>query len=459
LVKLGKTKYFGSPLTIRSIPSRSVGPRMELFPVFREALKPLYQAQARLLNLRQLHSVVHEQNSALSHPGALLALLLVVVEAYPSVKSLDLSDNGISSLAPFKDVLLPELANICLENNRISSFSELDHLKALRVQNLILLGNPLHHKEPMEYKSEVLRRFPALRWLDRGQVAPVMPLPVELASACSFPKLKGNFCGVPGRQAEVARFLKTYFDKFDSNRNDLFTVYTDKSYFSCSTVADVQHSDAKHPQQGSGGKGEPRLNRYGLFSRNLLEVSKFEQRQKSIARGRLDVIHVIKSLPETAHDIATFTLDCYPVPTMTPSLLVITVNGKFWEAQAKVNRNFTRTFVITEGGASHPMILNDELNVRKYKEHKPSGMPAAGTAASSSVSDPGPFSGSFFSSDGPSCSSSQSEFLHLSQRQVDLLNKYRTINSCDMQTAFNALSRNNWDYNRALTSGFREELM
>jgi nuclear RNA export factor len=107
---------------------------------------------------------------ALFSPSLMLVVLEIIEENFPDLEVLDLTDNKLYSLDSLSElsVKLPQLRILNIGRNRLQYMHELDSIEALRLEQLVLLRNPLC----MKYHDRsacvcVLRkRFPQLQKLD-----------------------------------------------------------------------------------------------------------------------------------------------------------------------------------------------------------------------------------------------------------------------------------------------------
>jgi len=100
-----------------------------------------------------------------------------------NIQSLDLSGNQLTTLRGISQSLssLSCLRNLSLANNQLSSFQELDYIKSLQLNELVLSGNPqLYSNLDMNVLREVKTRFPALTKIDGHAIpADIAPVPTS----------------------------------------------------------------------------------------------------------------------------------------------------------------------------------------------------------------------------------------------------------------------------------------
>jgi nuclear RNA export factor len=102
----------------------------------------------------------------------------IVEENLPDLEALDLSDNRMYSLDSLSELSmkLPQLKILNIGRNRIQDMHKLDCLEGLRLEQLVLFGNPLCMKyhSRSAYVRAVRKRFPQLLKLDGVYVFPLI---------------------------------------------------------------------------------------------------------------------------------------------------------------------------------------------------------------------------------------------------------------------------------------------
>lgn len=99
----------------------------------------------------------------------------------------------------------------------------------------------------------------------------------------------------------MRHFLEQYFSIYDSkNRQPLLNAYHSEAMFSF-TMA--------YPYGLGKDKNVAWLNWYQTDNRNILRVQDVERRCKLLKQGQLSVVSFLQDMPETKHDIHSFTVD------------------------------------------------------------------------------------------------------------------------------------------------------
>jgi nuclear RNA export factor len=82
---------------------------------------------------------------ALFRPTVMSAVLDVIAENVPDLRALKLSDNKLYSHENLSELSLkvPNLRALHIGRNRIQDMHQLNCLKGLRLEELVLVGNPL----------------------------------------------------------------------------------------------------------------------------------------------------------------------------------------------------------------------------------------------------------------------------------------------------------------------------
>jgi nuclear RNA export factor len=131
-----------------------------------------YKVGLKALDLSQFHkdADLTDVGMALFRPSLMLVALKIIEENFPDLAVLDLCDNKLYSLNKLRElsVKLPQLRVLKIGRNRIRDVHELHCLEGLRLEQLVLSGNPLctkYHNQSA-YVSDVRKRLPQLLKLD-----------------------------------------------------------------------------------------------------------------------------------------------------------------------------------------------------------------------------------------------------------------------------------------------------
>lgn len=118
--------------------------------------------------------------------------------------------------------------------------------------------------------------------------------------AVQLPTTIQNFICHPDGQEIVRKFLEQYFLIFDSDsREPLMQAYHhDSALYSMTTAY-------PYGQKNSSAW----LNWYSTDNRNILKVKDTERRFKLLKKGSVEIVNFIKEMPESKHDMHSFTVD------------------------------------------------------------------------------------------------------------------------------------------------------
>ncbi|CAD5122992.1 DgyrCDS11384 [Dimorphilus gyrociliatus] len=290
------------------------------------------------------------------------AILKIIKENIPELKSLNLSNNRLVNLRTWSHLKesAPELAVLDLSNNGVRYEQDIDGLKGFKITELCIDGNPIcsNSSNNSSLISLVRKRVPDLEKLNNQKLPPNIKFDIE--SNCSLPPIKESYFGNDETKVIVVRFLEEYYKLFDSDaRHLLFNAYHDSAMFSMSVnLAKLQQNDYSGYHNSSIPK------RYISESRNLLKVYD-SKRQSLLKKGKLSIVAYLNdSFPATKHDSQSFIVD---VSHSSPLILTFTVHGLFTErdetrGDAKYARFFSRTFVtIPHNGGI--VVVNEQLTI------------------------------------------------------------------------------------------------
>jgi len=259
------------------------------------------------------------------------------------------------------------VANLSFDGNVITKFEELDSLKEIKLREIVLSNNPLKQTiDETKYRSEVLRRFPNLKYLDGKKVEPLVSFGLPSYMSGSLPPIKGNLFDSSQTQSLVETFLKKYFEMYDAEkRSDLVEAYTDNSYFSLSASSDTPHA-------------------YKSKSRNLLYLKDAARKKMLLHVGKINIVHFLSSLPQTRHEFTDVRVDSFVMKDIsTTPILYINIHGSFREATSTTSLSYNRTFLLSpvqpnSSSAIHgwpAVVLNDQLHVHGFAALPPCQQP------------------------------------------------------------------------------------
>ncbi|XP_069679720.1 nuclear RNA export factor 1 [Periplaneta americana] len=337
-------------------------PRVELDSELKEKIKGAmvkrYNANLKALDLSRFHTdqdLVDNYAVALFRPNMMIAVLNIIVDNIPELAALDLSNNKLYSVENLSVLShkIPNLKVLHIGKNRIRNMHQLDCLEGLRLEELVLDGNPLcdKYQDQTVYVSEVRKRFPKVLKLDGVELAP--PILFDVNEDFQMPTNKRNFFCAEGGMSVARQFLEQYYQIYDSDdRQPLINAYHNDALFSITST---------YPP-GQSSTTNSKLANYISDSRNLLRVKDNIRRQRLLYQGKMSVITCLTKLPKTQHDPLSFAVD---LSVCTPQLMMLTVSGVFLEPSPTRNqalRSFNRVFVIVPFGEGF-CIVNEELFV------------------------------------------------------------------------------------------------
>lgn len=128
------------------------------------------------------------------------------------------------------------------------------------------------------------------------------PISFDIVDEHHLPNPQQNFlCNVDGIHV-VRPFLEEYMSIYDTeNRQPLLQAYHEHAMFSM-TMA-YPHG------YGREEKTVPWLNWYATDNRNIMRVQNPERRMKLLKQGQLAIVTYLQEMPQTKHDIHSFTVD------------------------------------------------------------------------------------------------------------------------------------------------------
>ncbi|CAH1116234.1 unnamed protein product [Phaedon cochleariae] len=406
-----------------------------------------YNDATKALDLTRFHADPDLQDCfcALFKPIVFLAVVDIIGENIPQLEALNLYDNKIQVLNYLKKAnkKMPNLKILHMGNNKVRELSQLDTLQELQIVDLVLDGNPLCNKfrDQEQYISEVRKRFPKCMKLDGVDLPP--PISFDIAEEHHMPAHQQTFlCNVEGGTT-VRRFLEQYFLIYDTeNRQPLLQAYHEHAVFSM-TMA--------YPYGYGKEKTVPWLNWYATDNRNLLRLQDPERRAKLLKQGQLSVVSFLQEMPQTKHDIHSFTVD---LTLFTPLMLCLTVTGMFKELKSghKIPplRYFIRTLVIVPAGSGF-CISNEVLHVTNAIPDQ--AKEAFKTTIHTVNSQPQPIAN--VSSPGPSVPVAAPQHPPAPQIVPDDATKHEMVKQMAAQSGMNlewslkCLEETQWDYQRA----------
>jgi hypothetical protein len=336
------------------------------------------------------------------------------------VQSLDLSNNRLITLKGLSQPLskLAQcLKNLNLANNSLSSFSELDYIKSLQLDELYLAGNNMYQNlDPNTIIREVKARFPTLKRLDGSELPNIVSGAAVPTSTISLPPVNSNSFYDENTQF-LNDFVQSFLDAFDKIDSSIMDAYSPDAFFSL-TINIGQWSVAPDPQASKDN-----FHRFLPLSRNLLRVRQ-EQAKNMIIYGK-NVIPLISSLNTTVHYKDSIVIDAVFLNLGVKPVIFLTIHGKM--QLAGFERSFDRVMILmtpTPSSRWPVTIANDQLHIRPcsqmYSDQTSSNIPAQ--QALSQLND-------------------------IQRQQCNQLSQQTRMNA---YYSYLCLSNANWDYNAAL---------
>lgn len=310
-----------------------------------------YSPDTKSLDLSLFHGCsVFKENRLfvpLNRPSILLAALNMVVQyIHHDLYSLSLENNHIylSEGLVWIRRLFPELKELNLAKNKLTSLKKLKSLTGFTIEKISLAKNPLcNTNNVMYYRRNVQKLFPVLQWLDHNRL-PSQYIPVFtkfkmlINLGNSFPPLQED---EDPEQLNmillVESFLSQFYKLYDSATKNL--------------VAEFYHSDASFTISSCFQCNRTKNN----VAHYMKEVKQFlisnqikNKKTPILKKGRENIVNFLNTFTNTKHDLGSFIID---IPIANATMIQIVINGVYIEDFKKnqVNnffRSFCRSFCI-----------------------------------------------------------------------------------------------------------------
>ncbi|KAH9926825.1 hypothetical protein B0H21DRAFT_138066 [Amylocystis lapponica] len=460
--------------------------------LWKEFVRKRYNEDAKFLNLERVADDEFIRKNHMTSPftpngsykEAAVIFKIAASHLPAAVQTLSLAHNTIVNghILSRLPHYLPNLANLSLENNRLSAWKDLDYISGRRgklenLRELVLTNNPMREMEFRNnrgdrYKSDIARRFPSLEILDSEPIAKIgFDVPqaststsVSVQSApTTFPCEMGDSFITGVESSVIGNFFARFFPLFDNQRAALLDVYHPAATFSFSANTAIParariegfHSSREMPNQRklewagwlSGGQGG---------SRNLNRMrGGVDKMMKTLHIGNQEAVKAMADLPTTRHDVAgdpkKFCVDAWPVPQGDAMQLFVTVHGQFTEEPSGGIRSFDRSFVLApapEGSRARQtgwdvIILSDQLVVRAYSSHAAWERGPMRVQAGDPI--PAPIS-------PPVQAQLQETLAPIPEPQRSMVLQICQRTGLNVQYAVECLQGNNWDIERAVAN-------
>ncbi|EGC32745.1 hypothetical protein DICPUDRAFT_155279 [Dictyostelium purpureum] len=378
LIGLSGIRYGGVKVSISQEDKNSVRQNRQNKPTQRGQIRTFTNNTDKISNTKQLKSIEDHVNSSyvdnanqevvdfsylhstkdinFNDIKTFRQIFRVISEKCLKANTVSFSHNNITTLAPFRFMIkysLDHVINFNFDSNKISDINELDCLSDLTLRELVFTNNPIC--QIPNYRMEVARKFPDLKFLDGKEIGP------EDFPPSPIPPLRPNYCDSPDRQQFAYKFLERFFKIFDGTREDIIKAYTDESKFSMTYVAD----SGSLPMRGSNKV-------YQRSNRNFKKPMDAVKKTQLLFSGYDNIYNFFKLYPKTQHALSSSIIDSFLAPGT--QLLTVIIHGHFLEPTFNIKRSFDRTFVLAPAppgsdaakGGWEAIVLNEQLNVRPY---------------------------------------------------------------------------------------------
>lgn len=354
------------------------------------------------------------------------AVVDIIGEHIPELKSLDLSQNALATIHSFSGLVskASKITALNLCNNQIKIGRELQILKKLKLEEISLRGNPMlkNFRDGQAYIRSMRQQFPTLLKLDQE----VLPPPIKFSiGTCELPASQGSHFGQENIQGSVCLFLQQYFSIYDTkDKSPLVNAYHENATYSLSCC------NVKLPGQRDNIPG---VGAYVSLSRNILKIS-YDETFSRLKTKRNEIINFLKNMPETVHEPESFLVD---VSYISATMIVFNVKGVFREVSSShsnqtIFRHFNRVIVAVPNG-SGLAIMNEMVNVSSLSSEQYAKYMESQKAKQKAPEAPRVVAPE------PAVSPQQSEMIALFSQQSG------------MNTQFSALclAENEWNYEKA----------
>ncbi|EDL85814.1 similar to nuclear RNA export factor 2 (predicted), isoform CRA_a [Rattus norvegicus] len=209
----------------------------------------------------------------------------------------------------------------------------------------------------------------------------------------------------------VLQFLQQYYFIYDNgDREGLLNAYHADACFSLTVPFSTMDLSASSVCE------------YVKYSRSMKVLKDPYMRKQLLKHKKCDIIHFLRALPKTQHDLTSFSVDiCF----QTEKTLCFSVSGLFKEVVGK-NSFVCSSINLRECFSSSLCIINDKLSVRNVY-----GFPSASNAVDT-------------------CSSSR--LPSLSQDQQQMMPTFCSQSGVNVERSQKCLHDDQWNYNKAIQS-------
>ncbi|EWC48062.1 hypothetical protein DRE_02641 [Drechslerella stenobrocha 248] len=353
--------------------------------LLKDVLSSRYIAEAKMLDLSALATHPLLQGSGFfslesTRSKLFPALMKVADEQFQSraekreqVVSVNLSNNTLPDIAMVVSLAatFPELKNLSLEGNNITSFKQLEawKFKFRKLEQLILTGNPI--TQLPNYREECRKWWKSLVMLDNVVYPEPPPSSKDSKNAGPgpFPPMPLNIqpTGIVDDQDHTNNFLSKFFPLYDTDRKACIQAfYNETSLFSISVNVSAPRL---------AGDNIQRWDSYIPKSRNMVRLRNPTAIKERCAKGPSNILKTWDTLPRTLHDVTNPSKWAYDSRNISFGDMIgmlMTVHGEYEEPEniaregIASKRSFSRTFLVLPNGADGYLIRRDILIVRAY---------------------------------------------------------------------------------------------
>ncbi|OUM70152.1 hypothetical protein PIROE2DRAFT_57018 [Piromyces sp. E2] len=187
-------------------------------------------------------------------------------------------------------------------------------------------------------------------------------------------QIKSSFIDSDVTANTIQDFIVKYFTLFDSNRAGLLDLYDNNALFSLSV------NNNSPPWRKRYERGD-NMSSWKANDRNF-KSTRQSNRDNLLSKGNNTIIQTIAKLPSTKHpleDNSKFIIDSWQINVSPQQVLIyLNISGEFKEVDIKLNKSFSRTFLIApsqpQSNAARAgwayTIFNDQLTVRPWSGNK-----------------------------------------------------------------------------------------
>ncbi|KAK6499364.1 nuclear mRNA export, poly(A)+RNA binding protein [Arthrobotrys conoides] len=360
----------------------------QLATLLKNVLQSRYIATSKMLDLSALGTHPQLQGSGFFDQDSTRAKMFPAMmkvadeqftnraEKRDSVVSVNLASNTLNDISMVASLAatFPELKNLSLENNNITTFKQLEpwRFKFRKLEQLLLTGNPI--TQLPNYREDCRKWWKSLVMLD-NEYYPDPPPALRNDTAAGpgpFPPMPLMIqpSGVIEDQDHTNEFLSTFFPAFDTDRQlCVQTFYNHQSMFSISVNVSAPRlsGDTKHNIQ--------KWDAYIPKSRNMVRLRNPTAIKDRCAKGPTAILKIWNTLPRTFHDVTDplkWNYDSRNISYEDTVGMLLTVHGEYEEPENVAmegiasKRSFTRTILVLPNGAGGYLVRRDMLLVRAY---------------------------------------------------------------------------------------------